>query len=229
MSTKCYNSIQGLAMRVTALDSTGKWTTGASGAAVSDGFISIGLSGNWETGSEYKQKKANGALCINKRNRDQLNWYDTEIQFCNVDPAIYKIVTGTRLLNDYKGDAVGFTVPIQQPAAKFALEVWTAVGTPTDALQWVYWLLPASENGVIGDMSIADEVMTFTLRSNSAINPNYGKGPWDVVAQDAGLTPGVLLSNVAADEHLYHRLTEIAPPTSVCGFQAAPVNWTTPV
>jgi len=229
MASVCYSSIKGLAMRATRLDSLGRWVTGATASAVSNGFVSINLSANVEDGEEFLVKNANGALCINEKDQSRLKYIELEIEFCDVDPELFELISGVRLLENYNSDTVGFTMNEELQAAPHALEIWTKIAgsTGTDD-QWIYWLLPRVENGIVGDLTVENGPMSFTVTANSKDNANWGKGPYNVVAQDGALTPGVLQECVLAGEHVYHRLTEIAPPTAACGYQTQSVNWTTP-
>jgi hypothetical protein len=226
VSSQCYSSIKGLAMRATRLDSSGKWVTGSSAAAVSEGFVTINLSADVEDGEKFMKKNAAGKLCINDKDKPRLLGINLEIEFCEVDPQLFELMTGVRILETYAGKAAGFTMAEEMAAAPHALEVWTKVaGNPTDGLQWIYWLLPFVENGIVGDFNIENGPMSFKMKANTETNPYWGVGPYDVVAIDSNLTAGVLLDPVESDEHLYHRLTEIAPPTAQCGYVALNVPW----
>jgi hypothetical protein len=218
MSTVCYSSIKGLAMRATRLNSAGEWETGATASVVSKGFVTISLSANIEEGEEFLVKNAQGQLCINEKDQSRLKYMNLEIEFCEVNPVLFELMTGVRVLGNWDGDNVGFSMAEELQAAPHALEVWTKVTGGTSGGQYVYWLLPRVVNGIAGDFTVENGPMTFTLSANTQDNAAWGKGPYDVVAQDAQLTPGVLQENVLAGEHVYHRLTELPPPTAVCGY-----------
>lgn len=226
MSSVCYSSIKGLAMRATRLDSVGKWVTGATGSAVSKGFVKVDLTANIEDGQEFVVKNANGDLCINEKDSPRLKFVDLAVEFCEVDPELFELMTGVRLLADQAASNVGFALSETWNAAPCALEVWTKIaGSVAGNHQWIYWLLPQVVNGIVGDFSIENGPMNFTLKANTKANPYWGSGPYNVVAQDAGLTPGVLLDPVEDGDHVYHRLTEIAPPTATCGYVSQLVGW----
>lgn len=226
MPSICYSSIKGLAMRATRLDSTGKWVTGTTASAVSKGFVNINLSANIEEGSEFTVKNANGDLCVNEKDASRLKFFDLEIEFCEVDPELFELMTGARLLDDYAGNSVGYAMNETLAAAPHALEVWTKVAGAEGDNQYIYWLLPQIVNGIAGDYTIENGPASFTIKANTKSNSLWGTGPYNVVAQDAQLTAGVLLDPVLEGDHLYHRLTEIAPPTVQCGYVAQLVGWT---
>lgn len=215
--TECYSSIKGLAMRATRLNSNGEWTTGATASAVSDGFVSIGMSENTESGTEYKKKKANGRYCVNQREKDLTNWIDLEIALCEIDPELVELMTGSRLIVDYDGATVGIS-KTNADADPFALEVWTETAGIQAKKKWIYWLLFCENGKLNGNPTIQDDALELTISVSTFLNPAWGKGPYDVVAQDNLGTPGPLLVNYTGDEYIYQQLTEIAPPTTTCGY-----------
>ncbi|WP_205528436.1 hypothetical protein [Desertimonas flava] len=192
---------------------------------MSKGFVQIAFEDNIETGTEYSAKAADGTPCVAEKARDTLKWVAATIDFCKVDPELFELMTGVRTLENYAGDTVGFTKG-SLPSVNFALEVWSKVSGDLSKGEWIYWLLPLLTNGRVSTPTIQDDVATFQFTGNTIVNPNWGIGPYNVVAQDELLTAGRLLDPVLADEHVYHRVTEIAPPTITCGYVPQLVEWT---
>jgi hypothetical protein len=222
----CYSSIKGLAMRATRLNSAGEWEDGATASVVSKGFINISLSANIDEGEEFLVKNANGELCINEKDQSRLKYMDLEIEFCEVSPELFELMTGVRLLSDAaSGDSIGFTMAEELQAAPHALEVWTKVTGGDGSYNWVYWLLPRVVNGIAGDFTVENGPMSFTLSANTMDNANWGSGPYDVVKDALGVA-APLNEAVLAGEHVYHRLTDVTPPTAVCGYVTQPVAYT---
>jgi hypothetical protein len=88
-----------------------------------------------------------------------------------------------------------------------------------------YLLLPCLQGGVIGDFTIENAAITFTVTgANTKDGNGWGSGPYDVVA-DAGGTAGPLPSPLDPDDHLYVSFTTVAPPeeTDGCVELEAPV------
>jgi len=225
VSAICYSSIKGLAMRVTRLDPVGAPVEGLTSAAVSKGFVSVGITANIEDGEEFTVKNAAGELCISERDNPLLKWLELSIEFCQVDPEMFELMTGGRLLEDFAGNSVGFTMSETYVAAPFALEVWTKVaGTVQEGYQWIYWLFPMVINGILGDLTLENGPVSFTLAGNTKSNGSWASGPYDVVAVDAQGTCGPLTDPVLPGEHLYHRLTTCAPPTAKCGYVEVTVS-----
>lgn len=216
-------------MRVTRLNSLGQWVTGATGSAVSKGFIKIDLKDNIDAGQEFKVKNASGEQCINQKDRDILNWIDVSIDWCKVDPELTELVTGSRILTGRSGETVGFTKANVSVVPQFALEVWSKIaGTAQGSYQYMYWLMPFLTNGWFGDITLEDGAATFNMKANTQDNANWGLGPYNVIGVDVNNTPGKLTQAVLAGEHLYWRSTEVAPPSDVCGYVAQNVAWVTP-
>lgn len=227
MPDQCYGSIKGLVARATRLDACGVPLTGATDSVVTDGFITIGLTAQIEQPDEITQRNAAGALCIDVVPAPFLRRYDLAIDFCQVDPALFELIADTTLVTNPDGDAVGMAVDDLPKTQKFGLEVWTEV--PGDACEggaqtWVYWLLPFVANGRLGDMTIENGAATFPVAANTQRGSRWGRGPYIVVPTAAGnATPGILPAAQAITnrQHLYQRLTTVAPPEAACGYVAA--------
>lgn len=230
MASNCFASLKGLAMRATRVDGCGQILSGANASVVSCGFVSIGMTPNIEDGEEFTQKLANGDLCISEKDASILKFLDLTMAFCEVDPELYELMTGNRVITDgFVGsqESIGFTLGESLNTGGFALEVWTKIagtagcGGPTAAYQWVYWLLPNVVNATIGgDLTIENGPMTFTITANTATNPEWLHGPYDVFdGPDAGTTAGRLPAAVGEDEHLFVMQTDVAPPACACGYQ----------
>lgn len=235
MAAKRFGSIQGLAMRSTRLSDCGVPVSGPGSVATSDGFVSIGLTAELDEGETFEVKTANGAYCIDQKDCPSLRWFNLEIEFCNVDPELFEPMTpNISLVTDVRGDTVGYQATNERVCGNFSLEVWTkvagnacgALGCGPDAFeQWIYWLMPWSTNGILGDYTIENGPLSMTWTGNTRSNPNWGQGPFDVICLDETAeatctTPGPLADTpVLANTHLYKRLTSIAPPVIQCGLQ----------
>jgi hypothetical protein len=224
VGSQCVSPIRGLAMRGTRLDNCGNPAEGADGTATSCGFVTIGLSAQIEEGNAISVRTASGSLCVNEPACRSLSRYDVTIDFCTVDPELFELIAGHRLILDWKGDSVGHAVDEELNCeGGFGLEVWSQVSgntcVPGQTQSYYYWLLPWVSNGIIGgDITIEDGPVTFGFSGSTKKNPNWGRGPYDVVATDADGTPGRLdAPGVKPTEHLYARTVEVSPPECVCG------------
>lgn len=225
MPSICHSPIQGTRMRVTRLDDCGAPVEGDCSTVVSKGFISVAMTDNVEAPDEFKVKNAGGEYCFPPiRTRPLLNWIETAIQFCQVDPELFGLVTGSPVItdDDTPVNSIGFATDSDTYAsAKFGLEVWTnladAACSPSGA-RYGYLLLPFLKEGTVGDITIENGPMNFTVNAITAAGTEWGVGPYDVVLDSAG-NPSPLLTALPATRHRQWMLTQLAPPEASCGCQ----------
>lgn len=224
MASICHNPIQGTRMRLTRIDECGIPVEGACSTVVSAGFISVAMTDNIEPPDEFKVKNAAGDYCFPPiRSRPLLNWIETAIQFCQVDPELFELATGSPLVLDAAGDAVGFgTDDDTYATGRFALEVWTnlAGNTACDAngQRYGYLLLPFVKEGTWGDLTIENGPISFTINTVTQSGNGWGSGPYDVVLNEDG-DPSPLLSAIPTQRQRHYQLTQVAPPDASCGCQ----------
>lgn len=225
MATQCFQGLQGLALRATLLDECCNPVEGECSTVVSESYISIGLAAEIEAADEFTVKLANGTLCLSETGSPTLKRYKMTAVICRADPDLLNIFAGLNAVLDWDDNAVGFQVPHGlSNGAKFALEFWTRVPSdscePGASVQYLYWLLPCLENGQIGDFTVENGPMNFTLTADATASSTWGVGPYDVVGQDIAGTPGPLLVAIPDDVPLHAQLTVVPPPTEQCGCQA---------
>ena len=217
MVATCVSPIKASVMRIVKLNSCGAPVTGASSAVVvSDGFVSISPSPQYEDGTEYLTKKANGDLCVNDIDPPQLKRVDLEMVWCVLDPDALVLQTGERLLTD-SGAVTGTGVAFGegQINTRYSLEVWQPVsgvnscnsgGLP----QYVYWAFPHVGNAKVGDFTFENGVFNFTISSTTfAAALQWGTGP-------GSGGPWVNQAVQLGDHYLYN-VTTTPPPVSSCG------------
>lgn len=224
MVTRCGSYIRGRRMRVTRLDACGRVVYGEDSVVTTSGFVSVGYTANIDDGEEVNLPNANGDTCAFAPARPAMRGYTLEVAFCNVDPDLFAMMTGQRTVTDFLGDVVGFTVDtaVASEDSAFALEVW--MGAPTTAGcaegatgNFGYVLLPFVQGGVLGDFTIENDAVTFTISNASTRDGNaWGVGPYDVVL-GAGSLPAPLDDPLTPTEHLLFRQTGVAPPEAECG------------
>lgn len=223
MPSICHKPIQGTVMRLTRLDECGDPVEGACSTAVSTGFVSVAMTDNVESPDEFKVKNAGGSFCLNERSRPLLNWIETVVTFCEVDPELFEIASASPLVLDDAAtpNAVGFgTDEDTYASANFALEVWTRLGG-SDACaggvtRYGYLLLPWLKEGTIGDLTIENGPLSFSVATITKGGNGWGVGPYDVV-EDSGGLPSPLLAAIPTDRHRHWQITSLAPPTAECG------------
>jgi hypothetical protein len=222
-SSKCFALVRGRAMRVTRLDGCGAVVLGANAQVVSDGFITVALTANTDEGTAINVTNAAGKVCILDEPVPQFTGYTVEVAFCGVDPVLYELMTGQPVIENGDGEAIGFRMNsgVDAGDSGFALEVWSnvpaAVCEEGAGQQYGYFLVPFLRGGVIGDFTIGNDAVNFTL-SNAASKDGsaWGEGPYDVVLDDNNLPAG-LLEEVDPKDHLLVMLTSVPPPDPTCG------------
>jgi hypothetical protein len=214
----CATPIKGEVMRLVKLDTCGNPVTGAQSAVVvTDGFVSVNPSPQYEDGEQQQVRKANGAFCVNQQDPPELSNVQLPIQWCVVDPDAIVIVTGERLLltNGVTGSGVAFGGGLI--TARFSLEIWQRVTgrgacDSSGQQRYVYWAFPNVGNTQVNDLNIENAPMQFATTSTTdgaatlwGDGPGSG-GPW-------------FEGGIVAGEHFLFNITTVAPPTppASCG------------
>lgn len=186
--TKCLSFVKGRRIRVTKLDGCGRPVYGDDTQVVSKGFISVAFTANTTESDEINVTNAAGEVCVYEAAVTSLVGYGIEIQFCNVDPELFALVTGQPVVIGADGaTVVGFDVDTQigLENSNFALELWA--GSPTgDACasagstgSYGYLLLPYLTGGILGDFTVENGSVTFTLTGANTKEGNaWGTGPY---------------------------------------------------
>lgn len=181
MATKILKSIKGKTVRITRLDECGVIVEGSCTTLVSDCFISVTLTGEFESGTEFVQKNAWGDLCINDKDPDVLKRVTVGIQFAEINPDALDIITDSTPVVS-SGDTIGSTWGSTYNDTSFALEVWTkrtgadcVAGTP----EWGYFLVPFIRNGKIdGDITIENGALTMGVTGDAFAATGWDMGPY---------------------------------------------------
>lgn len=225
VAAQCLPFAQGRRLRVTKLDNCGNPdTTDPCAQVVSSGFIQVSVSSEVVTGTSIEPLNASGELCYQVRSPDQFARHTLSIDFCEVDPTLLSMVVNANQVEGYDGTVVGFQTVQGSPAGGYALEVWMGVpgidcpeqgDNPVDSLGYV--LFPFIIPGALGDFTIANDAVTFTVAGFTKGNGNWGTGPYDVVAQDAANLAGPLLEALPSDVHAHLQWTSIPAPDAFCG------------
>jgi hypothetical protein len=224
-------------MRVTKVDACGRPVYGEDSGVVTKGFVSISFTANTDEGEEINVTNAAGDTCVRDTPCPKFLNYGVEIEFCNVDPYLFALMSGQDVITvpelDENGDptgnetAIGFAVCTDNDACKqgFSLEAWTGapgVDCPDDAdaaaVPGGYILLPFVQGGVVGDFTIENDAVSFTITGAATKDGSkWGSGPYAVQADPATGAPAQLSTAVRSCDHLVVMQTTVAPPNPYCG------------
>lgn len=224
MASNCFTPIRGRRLRVTRVNALGYPVPGECSTISTGGFVSIEMQAEIEEGEETTVRTAGGELCISEKGADQLKWINVTIEFCNVDPDLFSMInpTWTKLL-DRNGETIGWEESHEYSIDQgFGVEIWSDVTgyTPTDPTAqgaWVYYLLPWVVGGTLGDITVENGAVSFTVTGRSKQGSPWAKGPYDVMANAPDGLPGPMITafNPKAPRRIF--LTTVRPPEPTCG------------
>lgn len=216
--------VRGRTMRVTRVGLCCDPVPGEDNSVVTDGFVSVALTANITEPEEIVVTNANGQTCVRDPGCAEFNGYSVELTFCDVNPCLFAMITGQPVVLDQAGEAVGFRMNSDVVVCDqgFALEVW--MGVPGVACEagaggsFGYLLLPCLQSGVIGDFTIENAAVTFTITGASTKDGN-GWG-------DGAYTDTMLADPLDPNDHLLVMYTTTPPPdpTDGCVPYAAPTT-----
>lgn len=224
MTATCDSYIQGIRLRATRLDECGAPEAGPCGFVVSDGFVNIELSNNETSPTEISQVLASGARCYYLQTPKLLNNVQATIEFCQVDPELFELMTGSPLVLDDEGVAHGFTTDSDAYAiGNVALEVWTNLARNaclvSGGRRWGYYLMPWLYQGSVGKPTIENGAVNFTINEAVTRDGNaWGVGPYDIQL-DAADNPSPLFVPLPSTVHDLVYKVNLAPPDALCGCQ----------
>jgi hypothetical protein len=224
MGSQCFSLVRGRALRVTKLDGCGRVLPGSRAQVTTEGFISVGLTANTEEGETISVTNAAGKVCILDEPSPSFTGYSIEVAFCGVDPELFSLMTGQNVVLNADGtDAIGFRMNsgVSLAGSGFALEMWSNVPVAacdaSGGASYGYFLIPFVQGGVLGDFTVENGAINFTLSGATSKDGNeWGVGTADVVRDDTG-TPSPLLEALDSKDHLHMQLTTVPPPTVTCG------------
>ena len=214
-------------MRATLVDVAGRPVYGPESVVITSGQISTTFTPNVEEGEAISQPNGNGDTCLNVAATPTYTGDAVEATFCKVDFSLFELLTGNPVVRNDDGTIVGIRkgTKIDLSKVNFALELWTGAqtdGVPRDGAEgaWGYILAPFLQGGTLGDITVENAAITFTVTGMQTKNGTaWGRGPYNV-----DLVGGVAAPlNEALDfsDHVQIITVEIAPPSDeLSGFQA---------
>lgn len=224
----CPKLAEGEVVRITRVNSCGIPVEGADNAVQSECWASLQMTPNVNTGTDIEMIAMNGRSCAFKRACPDFRGFDITASFFEASPEMVEILTGNPVYFDFNGDPIGWDDCQVACASGFAIELWQSIlgqeCIDEDDVLSFYWLLPWLTNGILGDLTVNNQGLQFTLTAATLAGSGWGLGPWDVQAQDAEGTAGPLLTPLGDTCHRRGFITTIAAPTVECGYITVPPN-----
>lgn len=223
MQSSRVSFLRGKRMRATLLNAAAQPLVGENSVVTTKGFVTLTMTSNTEEGEAINVVNAGGETCVTEAATPTWTGVAVEAEFCDVDFALFEMLTGQEVVLDANGDAIGITesTDVDLSAVKFALEMWmgaSTTATPAAGSQgfYGYVLLPHLGGGVIGDVTLANGAITFTITGMQTKNgANWGAGPHKV--QLVAGVPAYLSTPMKANDHRRIMIVEVAPPTVYAG------------
>jgi hypothetical protein len=219
MPTTIVSAIKGTVIRVMTLNTCGVQTTGAgSSQVVEAGFISVKPAPQYEDGTEFLQKTANGLLCVNQKDPGQLKRVTLDTLWCVLNPDAIVVMTGSRLITT--GGVTGSGVIFNDAliGVHFSLEVWQQVTgrnacTANGAPQYVYWAFPHLNNAMVDDFTIENSNLQWGMKAET-----LGAGvPWGAFPTVNPPSTYLTGSSFVAGDHYAYNVVATAPPAATNG------------
>jgi hypothetical protein len=202
-------SVQGAALRVTRLLSTGATASGASASYVMNKFVRVSFTPEYEEGDEFTEKTADGSVCVTYKSADTLKRVNLEVAICEPDVEFTELIAGGVLLSS-GGTNVGYaSAEIGTDANPYgsALEVWSYGVTNGTRSGYFRWLFPYVQLRPTGERVIENGLLANTFEGYGVGNAAFGDGPQNDWAYTSDRAWAYVKTNTA--------------PTGLNGYQTA--------
>lgn len=215
MSALCVVGIKGLVYQIAKLDTCGAPVTGA-GSLVIGKFVKTEAGFEYEDGTEFLLKNADGSACVNEKDDPFLKRVTPNVDLCGIDPDGAVIITGETLITTgAPATGTGVAYGENPNTARFSLEIWQKVAgeCPTAGQQYLYWAFFNLGAAKVKNYTFELAPSQFGFSSES----RKGSASWNA---PAALGTGLPSGFSASGKHYAHNVTTVAPPTPACGASA---------
>lgn len=219
MGTECYDLVRGSIIRVTALDSLGRFGSPVY-FATSKAVARIGVTEVVETASNEILETPEEEKRIRFLRPTQTIRHKVDINLLKVDPGALAIMTGVPLAYGYDAESTikGFDSGSRVPVTSFALEIWSklvgqrcADGSP----KWGYTLFPHLRGGRVSGFAFTNGRASFNvIGAQTRRLPRWGVGPHDVDGDFSRM-----LTPVSKNTSYRQFVSPGQPPLDVVGVQ----------
>lgn len=129
MASVCAAPIKGTVIRIVELDVCGIPVTGASShVIVTDSFTQVQMTPQYEAGTEFFERTADGEIGVNQIDPPILKRMQLQVDLISIDPDMMPYVLSAReLVTAAPVSGYGFGMSEGPSSAHFSMEVWQRV------------------------------------------------------------------------------------------------------
>lgn len=172
-------SVQGDAIRVTALDVNGAPNWGQSAMVQSANLVKFDFKPDAQAGTAIDTLNAQGAVCNTYMSRSTLKRYTYTLSICDLDTEMLHLLTGQRIFTGVGGVEEGMqSLGYGEIGAPYgvSIEIWSKRIVGDYQAGWWHW---AFTRGFFDDddKTIDNAAMAVNLNGWGNENPNWGSGP----------------------------------------------------
>lgn len=215
-TSTCATPIKGTHMRIIELDACGVPITGTSGLViVTKGFVQVSMEPQYEDGTEFFERTADGTACVNQKDDPTLKRLNLTSQFCEINTSAASLMISAReLTTGTPATGTGFALAEGNPTRRYSLEVWQEVAgagacDASGQQRYIYNAWPNVGATQLGGYTIENGRSTLETTSET-------KAPsalWLARVGDDYLPAGETIED---DEHWVWNVTTTEPPTIAC-------------
>lgn len=218
----CVTPIKGSMYRLVKLDACGSPVTGTGSMVIaSKGFVQVQMDPQYEDGTEFFERTADGTPCVNQMDDPVLKRFQLTMDFCEINQTGAAYMASMRELTTGAGaTGVGFAAMEGQSTNRWSLEVWQQVSgagqcDPATGLQrYIYNAWPNVGSAKLGGYTIALarstlQIIGSTRAASVVTGIGWGDGPGVTSWLPAGAT-------AQSADHWLWNVTTTPPPAAVC-------------
>jgi len=225
-TASCATPIKGSVIRVVALDACGNPVTGTSGMqVVTKGFVQIQQDPQYEDGTEFFERTADGSICVNQKDDPILKRMMETVDLCEVNQTMASYVGSMIELTTGSTTGYGFAMQEGIKSNRFSMECWQQVAgssacDPVTGLQrWIYNGWPNCGSTKLGQYTIANARSTLQFICETRPGSTSATRGWLAKNGSAAWLPSGFA--MTATDHWYWNITTASPPTPGCNPLAA--------
>lgn len=177
-------SVNGVALRVSRLDTDGSILPGENSIYTQKAFMSFQFTPEMEEGEEITEKNADGSLCYSSQERSTLKRVSLTLAVCSPDPELEELLLGGTIFTGTDGDVLGYASPESGEVANpngVAIEAWSRAmdqsGKPMAKNPFYHWVFPYGAFAPSGDRVMENGLMANEYEGWATGNAEFGAGP----------------------------------------------------